>query len=195
MENETNSLQVYIGYEEYLTAAQLSDLLGHLNGMYNALFLGMSGSTARPVDLQEQMRVHEVRTGNSVELTLVEGIQTLIQAGPSVTIPAALGVMSLAAKLLVSAAKGVVELRKMWHEGTKAKYEAQAAKGKELSRERQEERHVAPQAIPVDAMRAATNAAGAVINLVEFSPNITIFCVNGTNVLPNGEHFPGDTRV
>ena len=108
----------------------------------------------------------------------------MIKGGALVTVPAALGVLSVAARLLISSAKGAVELRKTWHEGSKAKCEAQVARD-QLRGHRMEPQQPHPdiQTIPDKARMVATNSATQIINLIEYSPNIVCFNVNGERVI------------
>jgi hypothetical protein len=108
-----------------------------------------------------------------------------------VTVPAALGVLSIAARLLVSSAKGAIEVRKTWHEGTRAKYEAQIARERLRGRPAQSrEPQPDTRTIPDEARLVATNSATQIINLIEYSPNIVCFKVNGETVVPKDSEEP-----
>jgi hypothetical protein len=189
MPNRENTLEIYLQYEDYLTAGQLRDLLGHMDRLYDALYSGMTHFDHRQMGLlQSRLRVSEMHTGNSITLLLTAGIATMMKGGVIVTVPAAIGALSVAAKLLTSAAKGAVELRKTWHEGTKAKYEAELAR-KQLH-EHEKETHVPEpdvRTIPDEAKMAAVNSAIQIVNLIEYSPNIVCFKVNGETVVTKKE--------
>src|SRR6266852_3085345 len=125
MPNLSDSLELYLQYEDYLTAGQLRDLLAHTERMYDAIHFGMTHTAPYQMGLQSRLRISDVRTGQSITLILAAGIAAMMKGGAIITVPAAVGALSAAAKLLTSAAKGMVEVRKTWHEGTKAKYEAE----------------------------------------------------------------------
>ena len=137
MQPNNSTMEIYIRYEEYLTASQLRQLLKELDRMYEALYCGLAHCDPRDIGLQSQLRVSEVRTGDSITLLLAEGVRTVADSDAVIHIPVAVGALSVAALVLVSAAKGIVQLRKTWHEGTKAKYEGRKARHEADSRGRQ----------------------------------------------------------
>ena len=181
MPDRETTTEIYLQYEDYITAGQMRDLLGHLDRLYDALYAGLTQSDPRRIGLQSRLRVSEVRTGDSLTLIIAEGVATLTTHGAVVVVPAALGIMGVAAKLIVSAAKGVVELRKSWHEGTKAKYEAKVAR-KEF-REGQIPPEPDVRTIPDEARSVAANEATQIVNFIEYSPNILCLKVNGNTVV------------
>ena len=72
----------------YLTAGQLSDLLGHVGWLYDALYDGMTHSGQGRMGLQSRLRASEMRAGNSLELLLAAGVAAVIRGGAIVTVPA-----------------------------------------------------------------------------------------------------------
>jgi hypothetical protein len=184
MSTPQDTLELYVRYQDYLTASQLRDLLGHTDRLYDAIYSGVTHTDPRHMALQSRLRVSELRTGQSITLLLVEGITAMMKAGAIVKIPAAIGALSVAARILISSAKGAVEVRKTWHEGTKAKYEGEIAR-QEARGHRTESQPPQPdlRTVPDEAKLAAANSATQMINLIEYSPNIVCFKVNGEVVI------------
>ena len=190
MQPNNSTMEIYIRYEEYLTASQLRQLLKELDRMYEALYCGLAHCDPRDIGLQSQLRVSEVRTGDSITLLLAEGVRTVADSDAVIHIPVAVGALSVAALVLVSAAKGIVQLRKTWHEGTKAKYEgrkarheAEALERSRIADEADAQRRDQVQPLSEHTRFVATDAATTIINLVEYSPNITCLRVNGESVV------------
>ena len=185
IETDSTSLTAYLRYDSYISARQLQELIGELDRMYDAIYEGMTDEAASDLDLPGRMRIKELRTGNSITLELVEGITMLATSGmPLIQIPAAVGILSMSAKLLVGAAKGLVEVRKAWHEGTRAKYEAvRAMKEEQIGMDS----HVEEVEIPRRAKAVAVDSAHRIINMIEYAPNITVFRINGTTIVGGEE--------
>ena len=200
MAGHEDTLEVYVRYDPYLSANQLIDLVVQLDRMYNALYCGIVDCDVRDMQPQSRMRIAHVNTGNSISLELIEGIAALAStASPLIKIPAGLGIMSLAAKLLVSCAKGVAEVRKTWYDGDKARADARKAnaEGKKYEAEsvpeKPQEGHESKSAfssddrLPMEAKKVANDAAIQIINFVEYSVNLTILQVNGKVLVEKGE--------
>lgn len=182
MTESNNVLSIYMGYDHYFSAHQLARSLSQLDRMYNAIYAGYTHRSAHDIPDQARMRIQNLHTGNSVFVTLVEGLSTVIQTGtPVLSIPVTMGITFLMGKILVSAAGGFAVLRKTWHEGTIAKYQAREAKRR--SREPKTPRvnttdKGREELLPVATMRVATEAAMQFVTFVEYSPNITLVRIN-----------------
>ncbi len=177
-DNENESLSLYIRYDGFLSVSQLRETLTQLDRMYNALYAGLTHRDVVDIELQNRMRVDQITTGNSITIELLEGISAFLQSGsPTIQIPAAIGIMSLAARLLLNSVKGVAELRKTWYEGSKAKYEAELAQRK--ARPNVEVSDEMLKTLPAEAKRIATDATNQIVNLFEYAPNITEVHING----------------
>lgn len=116
-------LDLLIEYDGYLNADQLSIALGSLEAAYTRLYLSLEPSL-QVVPPEARLRIQTLRTGESVRAELVEGVRWVVDAGKDVAIALPLGVPGLVAALVTRVAKGVVDVRKSWHEGTLAKYQA-----------------------------------------------------------------------
>lgn len=200
MARHEDSLNVYVRYDSHLNAGQLIDLVSQLDRMYNALYCGIVDCDVRDMQPQSRMRIAHVNTGDSISLEMIEGIATLAStASPLIQIPAGLGIMSLAAKLLVSCAESFAKMRKTWYDGDKAradarkanaearKYEAESAREKPQKRHESERAHSSDDRFPMEAKKVASDAAIQIINLVEYSPNLTFLQVNGEVLVEKGE--------
>lgn len=186
MDEVENLLSLYIGYDRFFLAHQLGKSLGHLDRMYNALYAAQARRDARDIPDQARMQIQTLRTGNSVVIDMIEGVSTIVQSGaPVVTIPVAFGVTALMGRVLISAAKGFVELRKTWHEGSEAKFEARVMKrrGESAGLEPRTAERARVEPPPTAAIQVASEAAVQFVTLLEYSPNITLVKVNNITIV------------
>ncbi len=194
LNRESQSLRVYIAYDEFFSADQLSKILSTLDDLYTSLYIAHAPETPVPLPLESRMRIKECRTGDSIGLELIEGIrQVWDMAGPTIQVTKAMGITLVMARLIVGFAKGFAEFRKTWYEGSRAKYEAEKAKyeaerlkGEIEKRQRQEretEKILDLSEIPESAKRQATAALIEFLMLTEYSPNIVEVRINGIKIL------------
>src|SRR4051794_22194617 len=85
MPTPKEKLEIYLQYQDYLTAGQLRDLLGNVDSLYDALHSGMTHTDPRQLALQSRLRISELRTGESITLLLAAGIYTVMKGGAIVT--------------------------------------------------------------------------------------------------------------
>jgi hypothetical protein len=75
-------LTIYVSYDEYLNARQLSGLLESLDSLYDILRYASSpqlrGLLPRPANTE--LRIAAVATGNSITIQVVEGVTQLVQS-------------------------------------------------------------------------------------------------------------------
>lgn len=194
LDREPQNLRVYIAYDDFFSAEQLSAILSTLDRLYTSLYVAYAPETPLPLPLEARMRIKECRTGDSIWLELMEGIRQIWDvAGPTIQVTGAMGVTAAMARLIVGFAKGFAEFRKTWYEGSQAKYEAEKAKyeAERLKRESEkEQRERKPteklpdlSGIPEAAKRQASEAIIQFLALVEYSPNIVVVQINGTKIL------------
>lgn len=199
LDREYQNLRVYIAYDDFFSAEQLSAILSTLDRLYTSLYVAYAPETPLPLPLEARMRIKECRTGGSIWLELMEGIRQIWDiAGPTIQVTGAMGVTAAMARLIVGFAKGFAEFRKTWYEGSQAKYEAEKAKheAERLKREEKEQREKKPaeklpdlSRIPEAAKRQASEAIIQFLALTEYSPNIVVVQINGTMILDK-QSFP-----
>jgi hypothetical protein len=194
LDREPQTLRVYIAYDDFFSAEQLSAILSSLDRLYTSLYIAYAPETPLPLPLEARMRVKECRTGNSIWLELMEGIRQIWDvAGPTIQVTGAMGVTAAMARLIVGFARGFAEFRKTWYEGSQAKYEAEKAKHeaerlkREIEKEQREKRPAEKlldlSGIPEAAKRQASEAIIQFLALTEYSPNIVVVQINETRVL------------
>jgi len=194
LDREPQTLRVYIAYDDFFSAEQLSAILSSLDRLYTSLYIAYAPETPLPLPLEARMRVKECRTGNSIWLELMEGIRQIWDvAGPTIQVTGAMGVTAAMARLIVGFAKGFAEFRKTWYEGSQAKYEAEKAKHeaervkREIEKEQREKRPAEKlfdlSGIPETAKRQASEAIIQFLALTEYSPNIVVVQINETKIL------------
>lgn len=194
LDKEYPNLSVYIAYDDFFSAEQLSAILSTLDRLYTSLYIAYAPEMPHPLPLEARMRIKECRTGDSILLELAEGIRQIWDvAGPTIQITGAMGITAAMARLIVGFAKGFAEFRKTWYEGSQAKYEAEKAKyeAERLKREiEKEQREKKPSEypldlsrIPRDARQQTSEAVMQFLTLTEYAPNIVMVQINGTVIL------------
>src|SRR5260370_19479184 len=73
-EQGAQDLRLYIAYDDYLNAEQLSALLSRLDKLYNYLYTGYVAELAVPLPLETRMRIKQCHTGQSIEVWITKGI-------------------------------------------------------------------------------------------------------------------------
>lgn len=200
LDKEYQNLRVYIAYDDFFSAEQLSAILSTLDRLYSSLYVAYAPEMPLPLPLEARMRIKECRTGNSILLELAEGIRQIWDvAGPTIQITGAMGITAAMGRLIVGFAKGFAEFRKTWYEGSQAKYEAEKAKHEaerlkhEIEKEQREkkpdEKLPDLSRIPEAAKRQASEAIIQFLALTEYSPNIVVVQINGTMILDK-QSFP-----
>ena len=181
--NNDKSLDFYVSYDSFFLTSQLYDVLFDIENIYNVIYASMAHTDMRSIDFNSKMRIKSINTGESITLQLIEGVNTVIQSGsPVIQVSAAVGVFGIVSKIIISASKGVAEIRKLWHEGTKVKYEKEAAREKFLKEKEAKEKEKLI-IVPDEAKRIASDSASHLINLLEYSPNIDLVKVNGAIII------------
>ena len=172
MNYANKSLELYVSYDSFLLSSQLNEILIDIERIYNICLTSITSSESRNIDFNNKMRIKNINTGESITVQLIEGVNTLIQSGsPVIQVSAGVGVLGIVSKIIISAAKGVAEIRKIWHEGTKVKFEKESMIHKlEKEREAKEKLII----MPDEAKRIASDSASHLINLLEYSPNIEL---------------------
>ncbi len=194
LDGESQNLRVYVAYDEFFSADQLSAILLALDELYTSLYVAYAPEISVPLPLEARMRIKECRTGNSIWLELIEGIgQVWNVAGRTIQVTGAIGITAAMARLIVGFAKGFAEFRKTWYEGSEAKYEAEKAKyeAERIKREieKQQRQKRAPEkfldlaGVPAAAKEHASEATIEFLMLIEHSPNIMEVRINGTKIL------------
>jgi hypothetical protein len=112
------NLSVYVQYE-FMSARQVSEILGGIDGLYEAFVRAESG-VAYSVDRDDsaRLRIASIDTGNSLTLNLIQGIQQLVYSADIPT-GAVVGAGGLAlvwtARAIIGAfthaARDIIELR------------------------------------------------------------------------------------
>src|SRR5690348_2297351 len=74
------AMRLYVGYREYITVEQVSELLSSINEVYDSLFF-----VEAPIDnvqrrASTKLRVGDAQTGSSIIFELVQGSQQVINA-------------------------------------------------------------------------------------------------------------------
>jgi hypothetical protein len=193
------TLRVYIAYDDFFSAEQLSAILSTLDRLYTSLYVAYAPETPLPLPLEARMRIKECRTGDSIWLELMEGIRQIWDmAGPTIEVTGAIGVTAAMAHLIVKFSKGFAEFRKTWHEGSQKKYEAEKTKyeaerlkrkiEKEQREKRPAEKLLGLSGIPEAAKRQASEATIQFLVLIEYSPNIVVVQINETKILDKREY-------
>lgn len=194
-ENRTETLSVYLRYDDYLGAEQVGSALTSLSRLYDTLYAAYDPLTTYPLPAESRLRVSQAETGRSITLVLTDGIRQLLSSPEalSLQVAAGFGVVTVMGRLLISAASRVIEMRKGWHEGTQAKYEAEKAKleVEEMKRGREERKAVEragreatpPPYLNDQIERRAFEEALFVIMMLVYSPNITQARINGQIVI------------
>ena len=181
MNKDSKFLELYVSYDSFFLSSQLNDILFDIERIYDVIYASISHADIKSVDFNSKMRIRSINTGESITLQLIEGVNTFIQAGsPVIQVSAAIGVIGVVTKIIISASKGVAEIRKLWHEGTKVKHENEATI-KKLQKERDSKEKLI--IIPDEAKRIASDSASHLINLLEYSPNIELVKVNGAIIV------------
>jgi hypothetical protein len=102
---EPDQLRIYIEYNEFLGAHQLVDMLGTLDRIYSYLYSSASGAPF-PLPPEARLRIQETRTGNSIELLLVEGLgQVWNGLSPTIEVGIPLGVLTSMSRLIIGMAR------------------------------------------------------------------------------------------
>jgi len=191
----TQSLQIYIGYQDFLTVEQLSVALSELDQLYTRLYNALDQESPTPLPPEARMRVQESRTGESILLILAEGVKYIFSAG-GVAIAPALGIPAIMASVILGCVKPVVEIRKTWYEGSQAKW---AAKKAQLETEKLKSELEKPEAQPQEAIPDLssvpdlTKQEGSILvvrflNLLEYSDNIRTVKINQITIIEkNGQ--------
>lgn len=194
LNKERQNLNVYIAYDNFFSAEQLSAILSTLDRLYTSLYIGYAPNMPLPLPLEARMRIKQCRTGDSILLELAEGVRQVVDmTGPTIQIPAAMGLTAMMGCLIVGFAKGFVEFRKTWYEGSKAKFDAKKARyeAERLKREIEKkpygkkpgEKSPDFSGIPASTRQQASEAVMQFLNLTEYAPNIIIVRINGTVIL------------
>ncbi len=188
LQNAQETLKIYIRYREYFNADQLCSIIDSLDSLYNALYPAFDQDACFPLPPESRLAISNCQTGNSFLIELVEGIRQVWSiGGPTLQVTGGMGITLVMAGLLTKFTKGLVETRKTWYEGTKAKLEAE-----KLRREAQNEGRIDTAIEPVfseDVKRQATQAVFNLYNVIQYASNIELVQVNGQTVLSNG-HSP-----
>jgi len=169
--------------------------------MYNSLLVAYYPDIQYPIPQESQLRIRESRTGNSIVLEFIQGVMQVWEMGsPTLQITGIVGITAAMSRIIIGFSRGFVEFRKTWHEGTKAKYDAEKMRheSKKASLEIEElkakegmEDQRVPEdrelsQIPKEAQQAASIAAFEFLHSLEYAPNITRVRVNGTEVINKG---------
>src|ERR1039457_17203 len=77
---ETQELRLYIAYDDYLNAEQLSAFLSSLEKLYNSLYTGYVTELSVPLPPETRMRIMQCHTGQSIEVWIGEGLRTIWDA-------------------------------------------------------------------------------------------------------------------
>lgn len=112
----SDRLRIYIEYNEFLGVQQLVDVLNTLDRAYSAIAADVSGAPY-PLPPEARLRVDEIRTGNSIELQLVEGLGQLWGQFSTIEVGVTLGVMPLMSRLIVGLARRLRGVRSIWEDG------------------------------------------------------------------------------
>ncbi len=184
---EKQTLDFYVSYNKFFLSNQLQETLFYLEKIYNILHSSMTHTDIRNIDINSRMRMKSINTGNSIELELIEGVKTVIQPGaPVIQVASAVSVIGITAEIIIRAAKGIAEVRKLWHEGTGKKIENENHKKEHLDNINNIEKEQLI-IIPDDAKRVASDSAFHLINSLDYSPNIDLVKVNGTIIINKKE--------
>ena len=185
MIKEKKSLELYVSYNSFFLSTQLQEILFDLERIYNILYASITHTDMRDIDFNNRMRIKSINTGNSIELELIEGVKTLLQSGsPMIQVSSAIGVLAISSKIIISAAKGIAEVRKIWREGTKIKYENEKIKRLYKMKDREKEKLII---IPDEAKRIVSDSAFHLINNLDYSPNVDLVRVNGSIIINKKE--------
>lgn len=173
---------LYIKFEDFLGAAQLSEVLERVDEMYNILYLTLRQEHPRPLQLAERLRIREIHTGQSIKLELGEGVSLSIK-GPGVEVLSKVGAAAAIAFVLIQCAQGVVAMREQWYDGTLKKQEVEEVRGADESRV--VSGHTFAD-VPPEAMRAVAECGSRLLHMCEYDSNIREVRVNGTTVVSKG---------
>jgi len=124
-EQGAQDLRLYIAYDDYLNAEQLSALLSRLDKLYNYLYTGYVAELSVPLPLETRMRIKQCHTGQSIEVWITEGIRQIWDV-TGLHILGPIGVAGAMARLIIGFAKPLAEIRKIWEEAHKTRVEADA---------------------------------------------------------------------
>ena len=181
MNKDNNSLDLYVRYDSFFLSSQLNEILIDIERIYNVVYASLTHINIKDIDFNSRMRIKSVNTGESITLQLIEGVNTLIQSGsPVIQVSAAIGVFGIVSKIIISASKGIAEIRKLWLAGTRIKYENEAVRKKFRKNKETEEKLII---IPDEAKRIASDSAAHLINILEYSPNIDLVKVNSLIII------------
>jgi hypothetical protein len=183
-ETEQKPLRISIQYRDYLGAEQLAAIIFSLDEVYNALYPAYDHEAAFPLPLESRLHISQCRTGNSILLELVDGLRLVWSAG-TLQVTAGFGITVLMARLIMGFAKGFVEMRKTWYEGTQAKLNVEKSRREpeEEGERDQTETHRFPEEVKKHASESIINF----FILIEYAPNIELVQINGRTIMENGD--------
>lgn len=98
------SLRVYIGYREYVTVEQITEMLNSINQIYDSLFFVEAPIASAQRQTSTNLRIGRAETGSSIVFELVQGaLHTLRSVDPELEGAAGgVAVVSLTARILIN---------------------------------------------------------------------------------------------
>lgn len=185
-------LRLLIEYTPFLGAQQLADVLTALDRMHTAFYVARVPDVPVPLPPEARLRVDESRTGNSIELLLVEGVGQLWSAADAaIQVVESLGTVSAMAALITGLAKRLAGSRLVWVPRNEPRPD-------ERSRERRDhEMHTEPversdraddidvdlSHVSVELRKQVTEEAVRLIILFEYDDNFERVAVNNSIII------------